>query len=46
MSIPFDDIVFAHGTGNAHALKSMIIIHSYQLDFKPDTENFMLGVTK
>lgn len=41
MSIPFGDIVLHHGTGNAHALKSMIIVHSYQLDYKPDTENFM-----
>lgn len=39
MSIPFDDIVFAARYRNAHALKSMIIVHSYQLEYKPDTEN-------
>lgn len=39
MSIPFHDIVLAHGTGNAHAQKSMVIIHSYTLEIKSETEN-------
>ena len=42
MSIPFCDIVSDHGIGNAHALKRMLIVHSYRLERKPNTENFFM----
>ena len=39
MSITFGDIVFAPRYREYSCPKSMIIVHSYQLDYKPDTEN-------
>jgi len=36
---PFMDVVLEHDTGNALHLKAMVILHSYELENKPGTEN-------